>query len=43
MGNKIIYNHEQNAERTFVDVEHDSLTLSEDANDGNATLCIRIE
>lgn len=43
MGNRIIYNHEQNAERTFVDVEHDSLTLSEDANDGNATVYIRIE
>jgi len=42
MGNRIIYNHEENAERTFVDVSHDSLTLSEDANDGNSYLYIRI-
>ena len=43
MGNRIIYNHEVDAERTFVDVVHDSLTISEDANDGNGALYIRIE
>ncbi len=43
MGNRIIYNHEVDAERTFVDVVHDSITISEDANDGNGALYIRIE
>jgi hypothetical protein len=43
MGNRIIYNHEENAERTFVDVVHDSLTLSEDAYDGGGALYIRVE
>lgn len=43
MGNRIIYNHEENSSRTFVDVSHDSLTLSEDAYDGGGALYIRIE
>jgi hypothetical protein len=43
MGNRIIYNNEENSSRTFVDVVHDSLTLYEDAYDGGGALYIRIE
>jgi hypothetical protein len=43
IGNRIIYNHEENSDRIFVNVLHDSLTLSEDAYDGGGALYIRIE
>lgn len=43
MGNRIIYNGEEYGNRTFVDVVHDSLTLSEDAADGGGALYIRIQ
>jgi hypothetical protein len=43
MGNRIIYNGEEYGNRTFVDVAHDSLTLSEDAADGGGALYIRVQ
>jgi len=43
MGYRIIYNHEDNSVRTFVNVSHDSLSLSMDAYDGSGALYIRVE
>ncbi len=43
MGNRIIYNGEEYGSRTFVDIMHDSLTLSVDAFDGGGALYIRIQ
>ncbi|HXR84103.1 MAG TPA: hypothetical protein VN722_07335 [Hanamia sp.] len=43
MGYRIIYNHEDNSDRTFVVVSNDSLTLSQDAYDGGGALYIRLE
>lgn len=42
-GYRIIYNHEANSSRIFVNVLHDSLTLSVDANDGGGSIYIRME
>lgn len=43
MGDRIIYNNGESSLRTFVQVVHDSLTLSEDAYDGEGALYLRIE
>ncbi len=43
IGDRIIYNNEENLLRTFVEVFHDSLTFSQDAFDGGGALYIRIE
>jgi hypothetical protein len=43
MGYRIIYNDEDNSVRTFVNVSHDSLSLSMDAYDGSGALYIRLE
>ena len=43
MGYRIIYNHEENSDRVFINVLNDSLTLSEDAYDGGGSLYIRKE
>lgn len=43
MGYRIIYNHEENSGRTFINILHDSLTISDDSYDGGGGLYIRIE
>jgi hypothetical protein len=43
VGDRIIYNNQENYLPTFVEVLHDSLSLSEDVVDGRHALYIRIE